>query len=378
MPAMDELGAVLRTLDGTRLDGGERDLYTVSLDVSTSGDGRPFARTVLRTMLGETMHAEWDKDEDLVGWVDQVGEAIEEASQAGDRGLLVVGAPGLGTVAQAHTPLPFRNTVHRGPLPWLFEFERVRYLADRPVIVALVDHRQVDLYRIRHAATTAEEHLGGDSFEAFEREKHSGQTDRMGQTFGGQGWTGGHGKERIEQHVEAHRELFRNDAAAKIAELAGPDDLLLIAGPDEPRAELINALTPELQVRAEGLPEQRLIQERDIVAMATERAVARQIEVASTLARDVMSGAYGDRGARGRAEVRRAVDDRRLDTLGLHQDAVSHYGTADDARLHEGAGDDDALGALLRDALEQGAEVRFADDQQLLEQQEGVIGITRW
>jgi len=209
-----------------------------------------------------------------------------------------------------------------------------------------------------------------------------GRTAREGVSAGGAGtgMTGGHSRGRIEKRVLAHRAQFAADEAARLVELIGEDDIVLIAGADEPRAALVHQLPPGIAERVSLLPHVSPTQsEQELTDQAMALARDAQLAAADREVDGWLTGDHRDRAVSGIAALRAASDEGRLARLILHEQAASHFGTADDARVHPGAaGDDEALNDLLRSALTHGVECAITRHDALIERYEGVIGVTRW
>ncbi len=353
---------------------------TAYFDLTNSpGGGVPPALSVAKSAFSEArealgatrrrevraLEAEWDGLE----------AALNDAVAQGALGLAYIG-DGKGEMgAELTTQVPFRNDLHVGPTPWMFELERYRYLYAPEVTIALTNIHSVDAYRIEFGGVA--ERLE-ETTDQRALSKRSGRTRVEGHAGPGRA-AGGHAKNKVEQTVEAHRDMFGKDAAAKLEELAGGSGILVVAGVDEARSQLLGHLPDRLREVAIQLSAALTgTEERQIVAMAAGAAAQSQAQAANSLFERVTGGAVGDLAARGRTSVSRALDQGQLAELLIHDDVVSHWGTADDARRRDGLGDDPFYEGLLRSAADTSAVIRFASDPRLLADHEGVAGLLRW
>jgi hypothetical protein len=122
-----------------------------------------------------------------------------------------------------------------------------------------------------------------------------------------------------------------------------------------------------------GLP----TDERDLQQLAADLSATFQLGRGDRLANEIMSGA-GENIARGRAAVGEQLRSGRVGTIVFHEDAVRHWGSADDARVHEPRWDDAAYEEMVRKARETDAEILFCRVEKLLAEHEGVAATLRW
>lgn len=366
-PTGRQLRALVATADAAA-DGAP--WVTLTLDGSA---GSAVALTALRSMIPEAFGpVAWDTDPALAALLEAAERSLETALAAGDHGVLLVTA-GDEVVLETHTPFPFRFTAHRGARPWLFEYERLHALTHRPVVVAQLHREEIDVLRIQHQDTTAA------ARETAELGREPSRTGQDGRTHGGQGYAGGHSHQRIQRTVEAHRARLAGAGAERIAELAGPDGLVILAGTPDALGLMHRALPPLLA--------ERVVHEHGIDPAAPEEArvveacrAAAQAHVAAAdrLAAELLDGAHGAAGLRGPEAVARAAREGRLGTLIVHEDAVWHFGAAHDARIHAPPADERTVEQLLDAALAQDAELRIARLPALLADHAGVAGLARW
>ncbi|MCZ2108058.1 MAG: hypothetical protein LC118_00540 [Dehalococcoidia bacterium] len=358
-------------------------VVTAYLDLSLHSDGTPGpAEAIARQGLAMAMEgqppAAGEEARSLAQDVTQLQAAIIETRAQGARGVAYLGCAGEGFQHVLATPLPFRNDVRVGSKGWTFEVERYRYLHERPVTLVIVDLHTADFFRVRYGTIEA---TGQVDYDAHWLTKRRGRTDIQGR--GGApdaGFGGMHSKSRLEQIVEEQQAIFAREAAGEIAAFIGNGDLFFIAGVDEARANILNALPGAIRERAHLLPAMSARQdERILSTFALEQATAVQRQEADELVARVLSGAYGSYFFTGLRPVTRMFGRGRVDQLVLHEDAVSHWGTASDARhIQSPVGDDDAIEALIEEAERTGATVRFSRDELLLNEHRGVLATLRW
>jgi hypothetical protein len=380
-----------------RVDTGGPPLLTVSLDLTPGSDGIPSARQVLkqmwRTVEGRFEGLERDAKRSYERDQSAVEEAWEPALQAGARGLFYAGCSAMGFRAMLETPYPLRHSAYLSTTPWLFEFARYRYVAHRPIVLAMTDWKQLRALRIQY----------GEVREEIETEQWDGavtgphqRTDTQGVGSPGAGLggatagrasrasaadTGGgwHAKTRIEKSVLEHKEIYAREEAARLADLLGDDDILVIAGPEEPRSELRRQLAERLQDRLiEGPEVPPNMAEREIVDDAMELAAELQFGFAEREVARWREGNLKERAVAGLEEASGAVERGQLGTLILHEDAVTHFGNAGDGRERPGRLDSRETGELLRGALGGSVTVLFTREPWMLEEHGGVLGILRW
>lgn len=348
---------------------------TMSLDLSPARDGQPVALTMLKKAMAgalEDAGADWRSRAPLLA--DHLGAAVDDAVTAGALGLHTVWSPHGSIELQA--PFAFRNHLRLADVPWLFEMERQAYLLRRGLLAVHVSRSDVRIVRIESAAIGESQIVERNVRDTY---KVHGRTSIEGRS-GAPDATGGHSFNRRERVVEEKRAAEARTAARAVESIWRPGDLLVIAGAQESTAELLNHLNHEIAAArieppaAAALPEES----RELLELATALSTESQLSDGDALATEILSGAAGERIARGRAAVESALAAERLGVLVLHEDVVAHWGSAIDARRHQPGWSDDPYEQILRAALGQGAEVRFSRLDDLLDRYEGVAASTRW
>lgn len=366
----------------TRAQSSEFRVVTAYLDLTPREDGTPGpADTITRQGFAAGIEDDPPKPGDesraLAQDQEQLLEAIVEVRGEGARGLAYLGCAGEGIEHVLAVPLPFRNDVRIGRSGWAFEIERYGYLYQRPITLVVADLHTADIVRVRYGAAEA---TGQVDYDAHWLTKRRGRTDVQGR--GGTpeaGFGGMHSKNRVEQVVEAHRAMFAREAAAKIEGFVHPGDLFFVMGVEEARAQLLNALPDQFRERARLLPAVNgPHDEREISAFALEHAAEAQREEASGIIEQAFSGGLGERFLTRQMPIQQGFREGRVEELILHENAIGHWGTADDARRNEPPFDDAAIEELLEEALRTGAALRFCRDDRLLGEHEGVLATLRW
>ncbi|GBD24106.1 hypothetical protein HRbin29_01779 [bacterium HR29] len=372
------------TLDGFRrflleFEPSGEPVLTATLDLrQAAAGGPPPARTVAKEALAAAIAEFAGEDERRAepfrAERERLEAAIDAALADGALGLVYVAVPGEGVRDELQLPLPLRNDVRIAPVPWLWELERYRFLLDRPVTVATVDLHTLHVFRLRHGQIEAS---GGVDWSQHPLMKRHGRAATEGRGSIGSAAGGWHSKNKLEAIVEAHRAMFSKEAGRELANYLGGDTVLIVAGADEARSELLQTLEPAVRSRAVELPGNPTHHEpdaRQLRELAAEHAAAlAQREAAAALAEWRESGRF----VAGPEAVAQAIAEGRLAGLLLHDDGAGHWGTAADARRVPPLGDADRLHELLRGALRTGADVRFASDPSLVE--EGcAAGVLRW
>ncbi|MEX2230058.1 MAG: hypothetical protein WEB13_10525 [Dehalococcoidia bacterium] len=355
---------------------------TVSLDLEPGADGIPAAQRVLtqawrhaeeQTPVAHDMKRSYEEDQAAVL------AAIDEAIAAGSRGYFYVGCAAADLRFELETPQPLRNAATLLQVPWLFELVRYDYLSRRPVSLVITTVDQMHALRVHYGEVVERTDADHDPTAVGSTR---GRTNRQSAVAAaaGTGLSGGHAWGRIEKSVLAHRAQFAADEAARLAELIGDEDIVLIAGGEEPRAALLAQLPARIAEHAVLLPQPSPTQSEQELADEA-MALAREAQMAAA-DREVdawLAGDHRDRAVSGIGALREASDRGQLSRLILHEQAVTHFGTADDARMHAGAaGDDEAINDLLRSALTHGVGCAFTRNDVLLERYEGAIGVNRW
>lgn len=388
---MPDIDALIEALSD--LEVPEAPLLTVSLDLEPGPDGIPSAGQVMKQGWRniEERYPDGLADRDALRSYEADQAAVEqlheEAIGRGAAGLFYAGCAARGIRRVLETPYPLRHHLALGHRPWLFELLRYRYLVHRPVTLVLADLGGIQAMRIQYGEV--DEEIDIERWEGAATGPH-GRTDTQGVGSPGRDAQGGapdtaggwHGKTRIEKSILAHREAFAREDAARVAELAGEEDLLVVAGADETRADLLHQLPERLRgrtVEAAHIDPRR--SERELADMATEAAVSRQYAQASAAYRRWASGDLGERAIAGVEAVMKAVERGQLGTLIMAEAAVPHLGTAVDAREHEGTLTEDAVAAVVRGALSVSAEclvLRRDNNGDDGGAPEDVAGILRW
>lgn len=372
------------TLDGLRQfflswEPGESLVLTATLDLKQApAGGIPASRTVAKEALA-TAVAELEAEDSRLAEVfrserDALEAAIEEATAAGALGLVYVAVPGQGVRDEVQLPLPPRNDVRIAPEPWLWELERYRFLLDRPVVIATVDLHTLHVTRLRHGEVEA---MGGVDWEQHPLMKRHGRAATEGRGATGAAAGGWHSKNKLEAVIEAHRVMFSKEAARELDGLLTHDAVLIVAGVDEARAQILQQLESTARLRVvelPGKPSHHEFDARQLHELAAEHVLpVVQAEASAALNEWRGSGRF----VAGPEAVEHALTEGRLASVAFHEDGVGHWGTAADARQVPPLGDARRLHELLRGALRTGATVRFVAEPALVE--EGcVAGLLRW
>lgn len=354
---------------------GEWPLLTVSVDLTPGPEGIPAASQIVKQgwRAAEEVYTGDLTSRDALRSYEHDQRSAEqlqdEAIRRGFRGLFYAGCAATDLQVVLETPYPMRNSVHLGNRPWLFELMRYRYLVHRPAILAVVELSGIRIIRIAY----------GDVEEEFEVRRWEGpvtgphgRTDTQGvgsfgadvgggaatpAAQGGQriasdvtgGW---HGKTRIEKSILAHKEAFGKEDAASLADLVQADDLVVLAGPDEARAELRPWLPPGLQdVLVEAPNVDPTLSDAELADIMTEFVVEEQYRRAELELRRWESGDLGAKAIGGVEGIADAISRGQLETLILPEDVVPHLGSAADARARPGSADAEAVDGLLHGAL---------------------------
>jgi hypothetical protein len=397
---MDRIEELQRQL--VRVDTGGAPLLTISLDLTPGTDGIPSARQVLKQMWRtvESRFGNGDLKHEGLRSYERDQQAVEEmwepALQGGARGLFYFGCARTGFRATLETPYPPRHSAYLSTSPWMFEFARYRYLASKPIVVASVDWRELHARRIQYGEVHEEV-----EFQHYEEAVSQGgryDTSGIGATGGdvqggppggggspiagrsGADTAGGwHAKTRIEKSVMEHKEITAREDAGRLAELVGNDDILMLAGPEEPREELRRQLPERLQDQVLEAPEiQANTAEHIVVDAAMHLAADLQFIWAEREVERWREGNLKERAIAGLDDARKAVERGQLGTLILHEDLATHFGSSRDGREHQGYTDSRAVSDLLRAALAGSVQVLFTSDPAVLPEQGGALGMLRW
>lgn len=361
------------------LDSGDVPLLTATVDLRTGSGGQPPALQLLPQIAREAGEALGKLDRARTRSIEQdldaLRDAIEAASEDGALGLVYCGSAGAGILSLIETPYPLRNSAHAGSRARLFELVRLRYLAGRSVCLLIADMHTMDITRVRYAAEEASDSV---DWPKHFLSKHGQRTSIEG-AGGMEPGAGGHAVNKVERLVEHQRSLFAQEAARHVEAFVQPGDLLVLAGPEEARAQLLNQLPAQYRdVTAEMTALDPTREERELLTALTEFVAETQHQRADADAARWFDGGFGDLAISGTDAIVAAAEQGRVETLILHDDAIDHYGTMEDARLHEPPHDPEAVEALLQASIRQGAEVMFATDPRLQQEQHGAIAIARF
>ncbi len=375
---MNRIEQLCRELPG-RTAGGHL-VLTVSLDLGPGTDGIPSARQVLKEMLREA-EAGHSLEHDVRRAVEADEAAVEAAMErglaAGARGLFYAGSAAGDLRVEVETAQPFRNSAALALTPALFELVRFDMLTRRPVSVVATDLTAMHAMRVHYGVVEATAVVQHDESELGSAHGRTNVEGRVASA--GEGAAGGHSRSRIEKQILAHRTQFAADEAARLQEFVGRDDILLIAGADEPRADLMKRLPPGLAERAVQTPDiHPQLTDAEIADMAMALAADAQQAMADREAERWLAGDFRDQAVSGIGAAREAAERGQLGTLLVHEAAITHFGVARDARKHASTLDGAAIEDLLAAALTHGAGVLVARADAMLDRYEGVLGITRW
>lgn len=366
----------------TTTENREAPVVTVYLDLSAGpevapGPAETVARRGIMTDIDARRATSRQASRSLETDLERVQAAIADARAQGDRGLAYLGCAASDIQHVLTTPLPFRNDVRVAERGWAFELGRYQYLYGRPIVVVTADMQTVDMVRIQFGSEADAASVSRDPHYMTKRKGRNDVQGRGGTPEAGFG--GGHSKNKVESIVEAKRAMFAKEAATELTQFVGPDDLLFIAGVDEARAQLLNALGAELAARAQLLPAGAGAENgREMAAFALEHGPEAQRAETQVIVERALSGASGGLWVSGIEAIGNAFKEGRVAELIVHEDAVDHWGTSDDARLYESVMDDDAIEGLVEQAVATGADVRFGLDKVLLDEHEGVLATLRW
>ncbi len=391
----------MATLTTDRLDtlvsrlleaGDEIPMLSATVDLTVGGNGQPLALRVLDQAVRHAIE-EVDLPEDFQQSVHDETTAFEaagyDASARGALGLIYYGSP----EADLHVvelQAPIRTSLHTGTKPWIFELALARYLA-RPVCLVQCDLHTMDVTRVQYGAAQAEARVDWPAHYLTNKGQRTGVTARGGAPgssgsggssgpAGASGQSGpGHSYVQENRYVEEQRNLFANEAAEHLERFVRPGDLLVVEGVDEARQQLLARLPERLSMFAVQQPAAEPNEdERDRLERLREVVHRSQLDAGTAEAVRWFEGAHGDLAFGGPEAVTHASEQGRIGLVVLHPDAVSHFGFASDARLHESPVDSGAVEGALQAALRQASEVMFSDSPRLLEEQEGMVGVARF
>ena len=353
---------------------GDGPFLTASLDLTPGNDGRSVAAVVFRKALAAAVsHAERDEHALSDALVFAVGESIDHATASGAQGLHLVGSP--GGVTELTSPLPFRNHVRLGKVPWVFELERQSFLLSRPVLAVEVTRSDVRIVRIEGMGVSEDTHVTRD--EHGTRQIHGRQASEG--RSGAAGVSGGHSRNRIDRVVDEKRAVAAREAAREVEALHRRGDIVILAGTPEPRAEFLRQLSASVANAIVGpilpaLPSDL----RHLIELASDVGAKAQLEAGDAAAERIISGGAGEQIARGRGAVEVALEGGRISELVIHEDVVAHWGSSLDARRQLPEWDDAPYEAILRATLLASGAVAFSRLQDLMERYEGIAATTRW
>lgn len=356
-------------------------MITAYLDLQrASATAEPIAMAVLEQVLREESSS-WGvssraESSSFEADAAALREAVQLAIASGSAGLAYAGCAGESFRAELHLPVPFRNDLRIGREPWLWELERAGYVHGQPVVLALVDLHTVELRRFSFGRLV--ETSGVDHDADRLTRSSQGRINVEGRS-GGAGHAGGHSRNDVERVVEAHRVAFAREAGAEIAAFVKPDDMMLISGVPEARAQLLAFVSDDVRSRAmESSREPSGDNDDALMRFVAEEGVERRLGLANSTAHGLIAGAAGERAALGLAAVRAGLAEGRLAEAILHDGVAGHFGTAVDARRHDGLGNDAAVEEIVRSALATSASISICDDDRVLTRYEGVVGRLRW
>lgn len=349
--------------------------FSLSMDLRPNADGRSPAQTILRAAWADVGEGTNDIDRMFGGTVEQVRDILENAVREGTEGIFLVASAKAPTQPQMlDVPVPGRNDLRVSERPWLVELERLGYFTKRPVVSVFVNREGVHVMRV---ALGEIETMAESERSAHALRKVHGRTHAENIVGGPGDFGGGHAWNKVENIVEEHRAAAAREGAALVAGAVQEHDILVIGGPEEPRYELIHELPDRLRNHVEE-HEGDFGTERERLEWSSELAHRTQIRAADQVAEEVVSGARGELIARGREYVEFMLDKGRVGQLIIHQDAVSHWGHARDARRIEAPWDDAWYGEAIWKAHETSADVLFCEHPRVIEEHEGVVATLRW
>lgn len=374
-----------RSEDGPADDGEDRLTVTATLDLAPDGTGQP---PVLRALRQAGREAAEGLEKHLAAAVeDEMRDLEPAAADAASRGVLGLvwvahpaapepkGAdrdPGAFTVVELAAPI--RTSIHAGPAPRVFEVARAAYL-DRPVCHVVTDLHTMDVTRVRYGAATGSDEVDWPAHYLTNLGQRTGRSAQGGPV--GASYGTGHAYVNEQRYVDAQQHLFANEAAEHLARFLQPEDLLIVEGVDEARAQLLARLPEPVRERAieENAPPHGE-DERDLFERLRRLATEAQMAHGRQRAEQWFSGAEAN-AISGLEAIEHACEQGRVSTVILHEDAADHFGHAADTRLHQSRVDEDAVERLLQLALRQGAVAVFADDDRVLDEG-GIVAIGRY
>ncbi len=359
---------------------------TATLDLTPDSSGQP---PVLRTMQQAAREATEGLDKRVAAAVeremDDLLEIAEDASRRGVLGLVYVAHPdddpdtaraqsGDFTVVELEAPV--RTSFHAARRPRIFEIAREGYL-ERPIAFVTTDLSTMSVTRVMYGQGEATSDVDWPEHYLTKRGQRTNQDARGGGSAADQRG-GGHSYVKQQRQVEEHRNLFANEAAQHLAEFVSDEDILVVEGVDEARQQLLARLPAAMAERTVQLPAPNPT-EADRDRFARLRAIGEETQFAEAARRveEWFSGASPNT-IGGVAAIRQAAEEGRVASLIVHQDATNHFGYASDTRLRQSPVDADAVEEALSTAMGQGAAVYFTDDDRVLAEQGGLIGIARY
>jgi release factor family 10 len=217
-------------LDGTAVDPAVQRAWRVQLDHSLAD---------LRTWLADSARDDRTAFERCV-------ELLQGQLAGFEPG---VGSPGWAAfitpkrVHEAHhLPVPTPTLAVWSTGPCLAPYIRA-LKEDRPVVVAVVDARQAELYRYRLGTPERVETM--HAHHVVQETAHMGTSPRQGYHVGTRGSTG---RDAAQRSLLAGRNRMITQSAARILELAGTDGWIVLGG----IRRVVASLAPELEARAPG------------------------------------------------------------------------------------------------------------------------------
>lgn len=359
--------------------GGGRLTLTATLDLTPDSTGQP---PVLQPLRRAIRDAAGDLDSrQMAALDDDVSELIEAVEDAGARGILGfvwVSHPAVEKADEAPITVmelasTIRSSVHVDARPHLFEVARAAYL-DRPVVLVTTDVHTMDVVRVRRGTPYEADQV---DYPKHWLRKVNQRTGR--DAFGGAAGQGGmgHSYDKTEQQVEHQRGLFASEAAEALGKFVTDEDLFVIEGVDEARSQILGRLPESLASRAVQLPAPHPNEEeRDRFARLRALAYEAQFDQGAQRAERFFAGGEAN-AIRGLDAIETAVEQGRVATVIVHEDAEDHMGSWDDVRFRESTVDGQRVERILQQALRQGAVAIFTQDQRVLDEG-GLVAVGRY
>lgn len=235
----------------------------------------------------------------------------------------------------------------------------------RPVIVAMVDHRRARLYRFRLGAL--------EELETLRAHAHVGPIERMG---GGPlshfhpGTRGATGADEADRVLRSGHERMLAELADRLVDLAGDDGWIIVGGTPQPAKAAVRALPARVAPRAQVMPSLDIWSTRADIKRAAARGAsmlrgARDREHVAELIERAAAGGLGTVGVEPTLEALRAGS---VEALFLSQRFLEQQPAEAEAAIRgafdQGAYVEDVTGTaatrLDAEAGGMGARLRFA------------------